>query len=193
MNIHSVHKQHKLPSLGLALLVILALACLCNAPEAALPTQAPTYTPYPTYTPVPTEAPPTEAAGPSLNITQNANCRSGPGTAFGIADTLYQGQTVPILGRNEDNTWFEVKKPSGDGFCWVSSVSVTAQGDLNAVLVVSVQNPPDNPSAKPKKTPTLTMLEGEVKIKPTKAILEGEVKIKPTIPPTESILNLYKP
>jgi len=143
MNMEPV-RPHRRPSpLWLILPIILILACTCNAVGAATPTPAPypTYTSYPTYTPaVPTDTP-TPVPGATLLINQNANCRSGPGTAYGIADTLYQGQTVPILGRNDTNTWFEVKRPTGDGVCWVSAISVTAQEDLSKVAIVAVSAP----------------------------------------------------
>lgn len=76
-------------------------------------------------------------AGPSFTLTQNANCRAGPGTAYDSVDVLMAGQTVPIEGRNSDNTWFWVSKPSGSGHCWISAITGQAVGDLSGVPIVA--------------------------------------------------------
>ncbi len=85
-----------------------------------------------------------ETTGPSFTLTQNANCREGPGTAYEAIETLMQGQTVPIEGRNADSSWFwVVKKPGSSGHCWVSVVTGQVLGDINAVQVVSAPPPPE--------------------------------------------------
>ena len=190
MNRIPVHGLRRHSPLWLLLPIFLILACTCNLAGAATPTPAPyppTYTPYPTYTPAvaPTEAQ-TPVSGATLLINQNANCRSGPGIGYGIADTLYQGQTVPIIGRNDTNTWFEVKRPTGDGFCWVSAISVTAQGNLNNVAIISVPTPVDTEVPAnvkgPKASPTFASLQGIfiVKSSPTLASLQGIFIVKPS-------------
>ncbi len=101
-------------------------------PPAALPTTA--------VPPAPA-APPAQTGGPSLSLSQNANCRTGPGTAYDNVDTLMQGQVVAVEGRNEGSTWFMVRKSSGSGTCWVSIVSVVLQGDVERVPVIAVAAP----------------------------------------------------
>jgi hypothetical protein len=91
------------------------------------------------------------SSGPSLLFKQNANCRTGPGTAYDNVDTMFQGQTVPIEGRNEQSTWFMVKKSSGHGDCWVSIISVEVRGSSEAVPVVAVAA--IDPAAPPAQPP----------------------------------------
>jgi hypothetical protein len=100
-------------------------------------------------------APPT---GPSLSLKQNANCRTGPGTAYDNVDTLFQGQTAAIEGQNNQSTWFMVKKPSGHGNCWVSIISVEVLGDLSNVPIVSASAnsappPVEQPGQPPVQVP----------------------------------------
>jgi len=94
-------------------------------------------------------APPAEAGGPSVSLIQNANCRVGPGTVFDNIDTLMKGTSAGVEGRNEQNTWLMVRRPGGRGTCWVSTVSVIVQGDLNEAAVVAVAPPAAPPVAPP--------------------------------------------
>ena len=84
---------------------------------------------------------PLVSGAPSATLTQNANCRTGPGTAFENIDTLLKGINAVVEGRNEQNSWLMVRKPGGRGTCWVSTVSVVVQGDLNRVPVIGVAAP----------------------------------------------------
>jgi hypothetical protein len=93
-----------------------------------------------------------KVTGPSLTLTKNANCREGPGTAYDTDDTLFEGQTVLIDGRNQESSWFWVKKPSGSGHCWVSVVTGQIVGDINAVQIVSAE-PLPQPQPQPNEPP----------------------------------------
>jgi hypothetical protein len=74
---------------------------------------------------------------PSFTLLQNANCRLGPGTAYDSADILMQGVSVVIEGRDQDNAWLWVKKPSGRGQCWVSASVGMASGNWQVLPVIS--------------------------------------------------------
>ncbi len=87
-------------------------------------TSAITLTPSPTATSAP--------SGPSFTLDKNANCRKGPGKAYDANETLYQGQTVPIQGRNPDSSWLLVTQ-SGSRGCWVSASTGQISGDINTV------------------------------------------------------------
>lgn len=67
-------------------------------PPAAQPPAAPVVEPTP--------APPTAATAVVL---QGANLRSGPSTDFGIVGAAQQGETVTLVGRNADATWFQTQ------------------------------------------------------------------------------------
>ena len=94
-------------------------------PTAQLPTS--TSTPTPTVTPTPTLPPPIAIA------LQNAFCRYGPSQVYEPSAMLNQGQSAPIQGRNNDDTWWFVL-PEGERYgCWVWAGAVDASGDLSGV------------------------------------------------------------
>jgi hypothetical protein len=101
-----------------------------------------------------------ETNGPTFTLAQNANCRAGPGTAFDSVDTLMQGDSAAIEGRNEDSSWFFVKRTSG-GQCWVSAVVGNVLGDslLVPIIQVAALEPPPQPvenPPEPQKPPDTT-------------------------------------
>ncbi len=79
--------------------------------------------------------------GPTFTLDKNANCREGPGTAYDSDDTLYAGQRITIEGRNANDTWLWVSKPSGSGHCWVSIITGHVAGDLAEVQIASAELP----------------------------------------------------
>lgn len=119
-----------------------------------------TATPATAVGPLPPAPAAAQGTGPSLSLTQNANCRTGPGTAYDNVDTLFEGQVVAVEGRNEQNTWFMVRKSSGSGTCWVSIVSVVVQGDLDRAPIIAVAAPvvppPGGPAVPPEEVQDTT-------------------------------------
>jgi len=53
------------------------------------------------------------------------NVRSGPSTDFPLLNTLADGQTVTLAGRNVDATWLQVSLPNGE-LGWVSGQFLTS-------------------------------------------------------------------
>ena len=78
--------------------------------RAALPT--PTFTPPPSV----------------FRLTQNANCRFGPGSAYEHLVDLLAGAVVPVEARNESGTWLFVSPANGPQ-CWVAASNGTLSGD----------------------------------------------------------------
>jgi len=85
-----------------------------------------------------------------VTATKNANCRYGPGTAYDIADTLFAGETALIVGRNEQNTWWQIKGPTFGSLCWVSKVAVEVSGSTDGVPI-GVAPPPPTLTPEPHK------------------------------------------
>ncbi len=119
-------------------------------------TVAPALSPTPTYTPTPSPTPaytPTPSV-PTLVLIENANCRRGPGQIYDVLTSLLTGQTVPIVGKNEDGTWWQVRIPTGE-LCWISKVTGNAQGNTGIVPVVQAPPTPEqgcfvfNPNQQP--------------------------------------------
>lgn len=104
-----------------------------STPEPAL-TPAPTSSPTPTYTSTPSV--------PTLVLIQNANCRRGPSQVYDVLTSLLAGQESPIVGKNENETWWLVQIPGG-GKCWISKVTGNAQGNTGIVPVVQAPPTPE--------------------------------------------------
>lgn len=80
--------------------------------EAAAPSLLgllPTPTPVIQPTVAPVEVAPAVPAPVTANVLLGANLRSGPGTEFGIVGAAQQGETVTLVGRNADATWFQTE------------------------------------------------------------------------------------
>ncbi|MCJ7434827.1 MAG: hypothetical protein MUO77_15195 [Anaerolineales bacterium] len=79
---------------------------------------------------------------PIATAKQDANCRLGPGTAYGVRSNLLTGQTAPITGRTTDSTWWVIQD-TGSGECWIWGEVVTVTGDTSQV---PVKTPPPLPT-----------------------------------------------
>ena len=126
---------------------------VCPSPVGGGPTPV-SCSETPTATLVPAGVSPAAAScqQPTGSFTVNANCREGPGTAYDAVDALPAGQSVPIVGRNDDGSWFMVQRPSG-GSCWVSAVTLSVCGDVGSVGVVAAPQLPAAPPPPPEPPP----------------------------------------
>jgi uncharacterized protein YraI len=137
---------------GMALLLT---ACNLKSPSTQTTTPAPVVK---IITDTPSTADnPEVAVSSSSSITQNANCRTGPGTEYETVDVLLQGQAVLIDGRNEENDWFRVQNPSDNDHCWVSASMVTTDVDTSNLMVFAAPPLPSKVAGTPGViTPTPT-------------------------------------
>lgn len=112
-------------------------------PPTATPV-LPTATPVPpTATPVPaTPVPPTPTPEVVRVVIDVAvlNVRTGPGTNYPILTAVGKGETFPVMGRNEDNTWLQICC-FNDLPGWVNWFYLTINGDLANVPVPEVLPP----------------------------------------------------
>lgn len=85
-----------------------------------------------------TEEPILETATPQtpskLTLTKNTNCRLGPSTFYNIVDQIASGAELPVIGRSEDNTWWEVVNATGRE-CWIFSENATPNQDFNSLVI----------------------------------------------------------
>ncbi|MEM7031251.1 MAG: SH3 domain-containing protein [Chloroflexota bacterium] len=105
-----------------------------STPTATLePTPAPIVTsPTETSTPEPEPAP--ILAVPMVSaVDSNVNLRSGPGTNFERVGVLLQGDSLEIIGRNEDSSWWQVL--TEDDVSWIAA-SVTEASNINDSIPV---------------------------------------------------------
>jgi hypothetical protein len=61
-------------------------------------------------------------------------CRFGYGKDWSQEATLVRNTPAPILGRNDDSSWWNIAQP-GDALktCWVPAHQTQAEGDLSAI------------------------------------------------------------
>lgn len=69
--------------------------------------------------------------------TGNLNVRSGPGPQFSIITKVPGGSQLPILGLNEDGSWYLVVTPAGNG--WLYAAFTIPRGDFRFVPVITVR------------------------------------------------------
>ncbi len=118
--------------------------------EEMLPTSTigePTNTPIPTDVPAPTPSPLPSATSPPptpmlSSLGADLLCRFGPGEEYGQSGTFLLDDTAPVMGGDEDQTWFVVEHPRMPGrYCWLSAGNTRVDGDINAI---PVSPPPEN-------------------------------------------------
>ncbi len=101
----------------------------------------------PTDTPAPQDTRPQVTAGNST-----VNLRSGPGTNYSKSGSLPQGQSLDIVGRNDDSSWWQVSTAAG--LKWIAASVTTAQNTDASIPIVSAPPPPATPTPAAPPTPT---------------------------------------
>lgn len=166
---------HSLPRF--LILAILLITSACNLPQAspeetsgldetsvaatvaAQVTQAlyKTATPSPSSTPLPPTATATASptitptyAPPVLKINENTNCRSGPGESYKVLVVLKAGQSVDIVGRGPQDSYWVVKIPGKNDTCWAWGEFASASGSTHTLAEVT---PPPTATAAPPAAP----------------------------------------
>lgn len=136
-------------SFAIVLLILSILAC--NAPglgsggtgtedSSAQPSPGVTFvviientvTVTPTDTPVPVTA--TAQTPPKLTLTKNTNCRLGPSAFYNVVDQIASGKELPVIGRSEDNTWWQVVNDTGRE-CWVFTENASPNQDFSSLVI----------------------------------------------------------
>ena len=103
--------------------------------EVILETPTLTLTPEPLFTPT--------AEGVWLSVSQNTNCRSGPGGIYELMGTVNQGQRVQAVARNPWDDYYLVNVPTIYGQkCWLWNRYATIEGDIQVLPVYTPQPTP---------------------------------------------------
>jgi uncharacterized protein YgiM (DUF1202 family) len=132
-----------------------AVVVIPTATPSPTPTSTPTLAPSPTPLPdTPTPVPPTPTStptpGPQLTAASTVNIRSGPGTNYPVITALPPNLVVPITGRNNEASWWQISNAGGTTG-WVANAVVQASNTANVPVVVA---PPPPPTPTPAATPT---------------------------------------
>jgi len=97
---------------------------------------------------------PTPAPTPKLTVNENAvNVRLGPGTNYGVAGAVNQGEQFTIVGRDQNKDWWQICCVNGKEV-WISD-DLTSESDEGAVAVVTdIPAPPQQVAeAQPTQPP----------------------------------------
>lgn len=101
-------------------------------------TETPAFTPISAFTPTP--------SFPYVILSENTNCRTGPGKVYDLVDTFIPGQTIEVIGKTTTNEYWYVRSPNnGTEFCWLWGFYATG-GNLGNVGVLT---PPPTPTPAP--------------------------------------------
>jgi hypothetical protein len=92
--------------------------------------------PSPTITPTL----PGPAAAPTVSVSLDTNCRTGPGEPYPSISWLYVGETAEVVGRSPGGDFWIIKNIHGSGTCWLWKQYATTVGDISGMPVV--QPPP---------------------------------------------------
>lgn len=140
------------------LIAMLILACNIPTPTPVVITATPgTVTTTPTFLPAATFTPIGSTVPFAVPNDGPLNCRSGPGTNYQVAVLLGGTQSVEIVGKNPQGTWWYVKNPAAAGtFCWVIGIYVNTSGNVNSTQVVAV---PATPTNAPNPVSSVTSIE----------------------------------
>lgn len=121
-----------------------------NAPEAPVPpdpehplqsspepSQTHTLTLVPTTTFTPTITLTATLSVPMVSVSQNTNCRKGPGQAYKILGALLVGEQAEAVGRSADGQNWIIKNPDGAGECWLWSYYASVSGPTESLPIIT--------------------------------------------------------
>ncbi len=105
-------------------------------------------TPTATLLPPPITFTPTPApVNPQVTAPNTVNMRAGPGTNYPVVGTLTAGISLPIVGKNDDGSWWHVHQTDGSVGWVAASVVETNTSDISGVPIVQAPPPPVIPTA----------------------------------------------
>lgn len=121
---------------------------------AASPTTQPSETPTGEIPPPPSMTPsitltPTltltaTLSVPMVSVSEDTNCRSGPGVIYDYLGALTKGEKAEVVGKNTANNYWVIKNPDYAGTCWLWGRYATVEGDTSRIpewLVPSTPTP----------------------------------------------------
>jgi uncharacterized protein YraI len=75
-------------------------------------------------------------SGPYFTLTREASCYTGPGVGYDFVLILHAGESVAVIGRNQDSTWWRIS-PDTVVDCWVADQWGTFTGEAAWVPITS--------------------------------------------------------
>jgi len=122
-------------------------------PVAELP---PSQTPTPSETP--TVTPTSTSSVPMARVSQNTNCRSGPGTVYDLVYVFMIGDEAEIIARSSAPNYVIIEVPDGSGDeCWLWMQYGEQTGSTDHL---PERTPPPTPTPAPTATPEINFTIG---------------------------------
>jgi hypothetical protein len=114
-----------------------------------------TNTPVPLETPLPTETgtitPTSTSSVPMVTVSQNTNCRTGPGVVYDLIGALLIGEQAVVVGKYTPGNYWIINNLDAAGTCWLWGQYATVTGNTAGLPEYT---PPPTPT--PTYTPTAT-------------------------------------
>jgi LysM repeat protein len=138
--------------------------------------------PVPTEPPTepPAETPPSEELKPFATVA-SVNLFNGPSTDAEMVGTLSSGESLEIVGRNADSSWWQVSAP--EGLAWVTAGLVTASNVDDQIPIAEAPSSPIEPTPAEPPSPPPGEILGE-------SYGDFTVNSEPTNPPAEEHADL---
>ena len=127
-----------------------ALVLTANPPTATN-TLAPADTPLPTETP--TITPTFTPSVPMARVSENTNCRTGPGVIYDLVGALLVGEQAVVVGKFSAGNYWIINNPDAAGTCWIWGQYATVTGNTAGLPEYT---PPPTPTPTFTPTPSFT-------------------------------------
>jgi len=113
-------------------------------PSETPPSEIPPPSMTPSITLTPTSILTATLSVPMVSVSEDTNCRSGPGIIYDYLGALTKGEKAEVVGKNTANNYWVIKNPDYAGTCWLWGQYATVEGDANRIpewLVPSTPTP----------------------------------------------------
>jgi hypothetical protein len=128
-----------------------------NPTENLAPTQPlpPTQVPPPTASPTIALSP--TPSVPMVSVSEDTNCRTGPGKVYDYLGALMTGEKAEVVGKNTPSNYWIIKNPDRNGTCWLWGRYATVVG--NTANLQEYAAPPTPTPSIPSAPSNFTLLQ----------------------------------
>lgn len=104
----------------------------------------PSDTPSPTFTSTmtPTLTLTVTPSVPTVSVSADTNCRTGPGKEYDYLGALMVGESAEVVGKNTITGYWIIKNPDRDGVCWLWDFYATVSGDTSKLQEYTIPPTP---------------------------------------------------
>jgi len=80
---------------------------------------------------------------PMISVSENTNCRSGPGKDYDYLGALLVNEQAEVVGQSMDGQYWIIKNPDQAGECWLWGYYASVQGPIEGLAKYT---PPPSPT-----------------------------------------------